>query len=290
MKANKRTDHFPHMLNLPALLILLSLLLVPLITLLLTSFQSGILSGKNEFVGLRNYIYILTHRRYLQMVFTTLVYCSGTVTLSYLLGVGGALILDQYFPGRSLARVLFLIPWAVSISVTSLIWSWILDWQFGIVNVAMQRMGLAPVGWLFMRGWSMVSVIFVTSWRDSPFICLTVLAALQNIPPQLYDAGKIDGAGGWSLFWNITVPQLRSITGVVVLMLCIWAFRRISYVLMLTGGGPSNTTQTLVLGIHDDAFSAFEFGRSSALSVLMTIFASIYVVFYMRHTKTTEVV
>jgi multiple sugar transport system permease protein len=278
----------------PTIVMVLLFLAYPLFRLFVLSFESGELISLSEgsaFVGLEHYIYILTHERFLGQLVATLLYTVGTVLGSYLVGFAGALLLNQAFWGRNVARVVVLTPWAVSVTVTCLIWIWILDTQFGALNAVLTETGLVTsrIGWLHTRGWAMFSVVLVTTWRTAPFSALMLLAGLQSIPTYLYDAARIDGSGPIRSFFSITIPQLRSVSSTVVLILSIWAFRRIGYVLMLTGGGPSRTTETLVLGIHGEAFGSFEFGRASALSILMVIVTLVYVSIYVRVMKTTEV-
>ena len=289
-----RIDYFPYLLFAPVLVILLVFFAFPMIRLLMLSVQSGKILRINEvnkFVGFKHFIYIFTHSRYLNQFYHTLVYVIGCVVGSYVLGLATALLLNESFRGRTAARVLVVMPWAISLTVTCLSWIWIMDFQWGILNVMLQEIGIIkePIGWLHKRQWAMFSVILVTTWRTYPFTGLMLLAGLQNIPNYLYDAAEIDGAGAFRKFWYVTIPQLRSVSNVVLLILSIWSLRRISYVMMLTGGGPNRATEVLALGIYDTAFKGFEFGRASALSVVMVFITILYVLFYLKVTGKTEI-
>ena len=292
--AGHKTDYFPYLLFAPVLIVLLAFFAFPMIRLLLLSVQSGRILRINEvdnFVGFKHYVHIFTHSQYLNQFYHTLVYIIGCVVGSYTLGLATAILLNESYRGRSVTRVLVVLPWAVALTVTCLSWIWILDFQFGILNVVLQETGLIKerIGWLHDRTWAMFSVVLVTTWRTYPFTGLMLLAGLQNIPNYLYDAAEIDGAGTLRKFWYVTLPQLRSVSNVVLLILSIWSLRRISYVMMLTGGGPSRATETLALGIYDTAFKSFEFGRASALGVVMVFITIIYVIFYLKVTRKTEI-
>ena len=182
-----RFDVFPYLLLVPTVVVVAVFLAYPLVRLLTLSFEEGKLTRLAEeatFVGLRHYIYILTDIRFLYQLVNTIIYTVGTVFGSYLVGMAGALLLDARFIGRNIVRVIVLTPWAVSVTVTCLIWMWILDTQFGILNAALMELGITEtrIGWLHTKGWAMFSVILVTTWRTAPFACLMILAGLQSIP------------------------------------------------------------------------------------------------------------
>jgi multiple sugar transport system permease protein len=200
----------------------------------------------------------------------TLVFTLGSVGLELLLGIGVALVMHARFRGRGLFRTAVLVPWAVPTVVAGMMWAWIYNDQYGVLNHLLAGTGLIDghVAWLGMQETAMLSLIFADVWKTTPFMALLLLAGLQMIPEELYEAARVDGAGRFARFFKITLPLLGPTILVALLFRAMDAFRVFDLVFVLTGGGPGNSTETMSLYAYKYLFSYLEFGRGSALAVI----------------------
>jgi len=203
--------------------------------------------------------------------------------------VYGDLILspmDGYsdLPFRSLARSLILFPYFVSTVVAVLVWRWLFNDLYGLANHLLMLGGLIdmPVDWLGRMPNAMLSVIVIGAWKYFPFVVIAVLARLQTIPEQLYEAATIDGAGPVGRFFDVTLPQLREVLAVVILLRAIWDFKEFDLIYLLTGGGPLNHTRTLPLAVYQEAFGLNRMGMASATAVLMMLVMLVFMLTYLR--------
>jgi len=174
-------------------------------------------------------------------------------------------------------------PWPVPYVVTCLVWIWMYDLRFGVVNDILLRLGFITekVGWLADPAFAMFSVLVTTVWKEFPFATIMILAGLQNIPQEQYDQARVDGANLIQIFRNVVLPGLRSVTVIVLLLLIIWIFKRFTFIYIMTGGGPSRSTETLIIRTYNEAFDFLEFGKASALGVVMLIVVFIFTLIYL---------
>ncbi|MBM3561164.1 MAG: sugar ABC transporter permease [Alphaproteobacteria bacterium] len=242
------------------------------------------ISQRSRFVGFDNYLAIATDAEFWSSLANTFIWTGGTLTLQIVLGVAAALVLHQRLPLRSLARALVLFPYLLPMVVAVLIWRWVFNDLYGILNHLFIGWGLIqrPIDWLGSMPNAMISLILVGAWKYFPFVVIAVLARLQTIPEALYEAAKMDGAGPWSRFWDITMPQLRSVLVVVTLLRAIWDFKEFDLIFLLTGGGPVSETQTLPLLVYKSAFALFNLGMASAVAVVMLIIMLAFMLLYLR--------
>ncbi|WJY21136.1 sugar ABC transporter permease [Fontisubflavum oceani] len=241
---------------------------------------------EGEFVGVDNYIQLFTEPAFWQSLWTTLIWTVGTLSLQIVFGVGLALLLHQNLWFRSLARSLVLFPYFVSTVVAVLVWRWLFNDLYGAVNHGLMQLGITdmPVDWLGSMPNAMIGVILVGAWKYFPFVVIAVLARLQTIPDHLYEAAKIDGAGPISRFWDVTLPQLRSVLVVIILLRAIWDFKEFDLIFLLTGGGPVTSTQTLPLLVYQEAFALNNMGQAAAYSVGMMLVMLVFMLIYIRRT------
>jgi multiple sugar transport system permease protein len=185
---------------------------------------------------------------------------------------------------RALARSLVLFPYFVSTVVAVLVWRWLFNDLYGILNhlLVWLRLVRMPIDWLGQMPNAMISVILVGAWKYFPFVVIAVLARLQTIPEPLYEAAKIDGAGPLARFFDVTLPQLREVLIVVVLLRAIWDFKEFDLIYLLTGGGPIISTQTIPLLVYKYAFGLNEMGRASAYAVTMMAIMLAFMLLYLR--------
>lgn len=272
-------------LVLPALLLLATLTLYPVAYgIWISLFSKHSFFPEQSFVGLANYVAIALDEEFWRSLRLGLVYSLSTIALQLVLGVGAALILHQSFPGRGLVRALTIFPYVVPTVIAVVIWKWLLNAQFGLVNHALEAAGLigAPISWMG-REWIMVSLILVSVWQFFPFVVLAVLARLQTIPPELYEAAKVDGANALRRFLHVTLPQLASVLFVVVLLRSIWMFTKFDTPwLMIQGGGAENYIRTMPVYTYQRTFAWYEAGRGSAMAVIMFLMLVAAAALYFR--------
>lgn len=268
----------------PTVLILTAVIVYPLISAIYLSFFSIYTPTlKGSFVGLANYATILTAPRFWFALWTTILWTVGTLFLQVVFGVGMAMLLNQNIIFRSLARSLVLFPYFVSTVVAVLIWKWLFNDLYGILNHILMQVGLIsmPVDYLGVMPNTMISVIAVGAWKFFPFVVIAVLARLQTIPEHLYEAAKIDGAGAVGRFFDVTLPQLREVLSIVILLRIIWDFKEFDLIYLLSGGGPVDSTRTLPLIVYQEAFGLNRMGMAATYAVAMMIVMLVFMVVYL---------
>jgi ABC-type sugar transport system permease subunit len=218
-----RTDMLPYLLLTPSILLIVLIVLYPMVTALLYSFQNGSLLASGSFVGLQNYLATFSDPEFQYSVFFSAIFAIFGVAGSYLLGLGLALLLVKNFPLRGLFRVLLIIPWILSSIVTIVVWRWMIQDQHGTINVVLSWFHLGPIFFLSDTHWAVVSVIVIKIWRSFPFMMISLIAALQTIDVSLYEAARIDGAGRWACFRSVTFPGIRNISIILWILMTIWS-------------------------------------------------------------------
>jgi multiple sugar transport system permease protein len=253
----------------PAVLFVAAIALLPILFTFELSFRRQLpIFGISEFVGLENYRFLLEDARFWNALATSAYFLAVSVPLELGLGLGFALLLQRTFPGRGLARALVLIPWAVPSVVTARFWEWIFNADFGVLNYLLG----VRINWLGDPFWALHAAILADVWKTTPFVVLLLLAGLQVIPEDLYRAARIDGANAWQLFRHVTLPLLAPVLLLVLLFRSMDAARIFDLLFVLTGGGPANTTETLVVYAYKLLYRTLQFGYGSALSVATFLF------------------
>ncbi|PZN96270.1 MAG: sugar ABC transporter permease [Alphaproteobacteria bacterium] len=259
----------------PVVLVLGTVIAYPLFAAIaLSAFAVDTPTLRSRFVGLGNYAELLgADGRFWPALGVTLVWTAATLALQIVIGVAMALLLNRDLWLRSLARSLVLFPYFVSTVVAVLVWRWLFNDMFGLANQLLMKIGViaAPLDWLGTMPSALLSVIVVGAWKFFPFVVIAVLARLQTIPESLYDAARLDGAGAWSRFRDVTLPQIGEVLGIVVLLRAIWDFKEFDLVYLLTGGGPVDATRTLPLIVYQEAFGLNRMGMAAAYAVAMMI-------------------
>jgi multiple sugar transport system permease protein len=273
------------LLVLPALALLCALTVYPVAYgVWISFFNKHSFFPEQSFVGLANYSAVFADEEFWRSLYLGLVYSLSTIALQLILGVGAALILNEAFAGRGFVRAVAIFPYVVPTVVAVIIWKWLLNSQFGLVN---HLLGV-PVSWMG-RDWIMVSLILVSVWQFFPFVLLAVLARLQSIPPELYEAAKVDGAGPINRFLHVTLPQLAGVLFVVVLLRSIWMFTKFDTPwLMIQGGGAETYIRTLPVYTYLRTFGYYEAGRGSAMAVLMFLLLAAAAALYFRYWRREE--
>jgi multiple sugar transport system permease protein len=254
---------------LPVLLVLFGIGLLPILFTLVLSFRRQMpIFDISEYVGLAQYQFMLGDSRFWRAMLHTLYFVLLAVSIELLLGLGIALLLNQRFPGRGLARALVLVPWAVPSVVTARFWAWILNGDFGVFNYLFHT----KVNWLGDPKWALNAAVLADVWKSTPFVVLLLLAGLQVIPEDLYRAARVDGANHWQTLRYVTLPLLLPVILLVLLFRTMDAARVFDLIFVLTGGGPANTSETLVVYAYKLLYRTLQFGYGSALAVATFVF------------------
>jgi multiple sugar transport system permease protein len=298
-KTKRRGERLqPYLLSAPALVIVALLFLFPSIYNVILAFQK--LSpyeapGDAEWVGLQNFENVLTDPQFGAAAFNTVFWLTlVTVVLRLLFGLALAVALHSPVLGRwklrGVARTMALIPWMVPPVVAIAAWKWILDGNSGILNQTLESLGIIDEGIPFLAQTSTVwwCIIAIVVWRELPFVVMVLLAGLQSIPDEQYEAASLDGAGWWKSLMNVTVPNLRPVLTVVVLVTVIATFNNFVYVWLTTGGGPGTFTAVLATELYSTAFFANDLGGAAAIGLIMTAIMAVFAVIYMRVTSKEE--
>jgi multiple sugar transport system permease protein len=242
-----------------------------------------ILNLSNVSPTLENYVSMMYSPLFWRALRASAVYTASVTGVSFLIGLGTALLLNKRFRGRKLARSLVVLPWAIPAAITGMIWMWIFEAQFGVANFMLKKVFSVPsVRWLFSPTTALGAVITVSIWKNYPFFTLMLLAGLQTIPGELYEAAEVDGASIFRQFASVTLPALRPVIAVSVILSTLWAFRHFDIIYVMTGGGPARRTETLAVQIYQESFKFFNVGYASALGVISLIVSITVVVVFMR--------
>jgi multiple sugar transport system permease protein len=272
--------------TLPAVLLLWVILFAPLAYVLYSSVHFNV--GRSaSFAGLSHYQRFLEDPYFWNALRNTVAFTLGSVVLHVLLGVGVALLLAQRIKGRTAFRIVGLVPWMFSSVVVATLWRWMYHPQFGVINDILSRLGLrelAQMAWLGEIAFALPAVILTNAWRGFPFVMVMVLAGLQAIPREQYEAASVDGASGWSLFRYVTLPQLRFILAVSIVLDTIWTFKYFDLVQVMTEGGPANSTEVLTTLVYRNAFEFLEVEYASAVAVFMFLVLLVFTLLYARLT------
>jgi multiple sugar transport system permease protein len=265
----------PWLLLAPALLAVALVVLVPVAQTVWLSLHEAVLTRPRHrpFVGLANYAALFGDALFWESLRNSFVWVAAAVGLQFTLGFAAALLLNRSFWWRSAARALVVVPWALPSVIIGLTWTWMLDFNLGILNELGMRSGLLaePVAWLARPDTAMPAVILALTWQGFPFFAVTILAGLQAIPRELYEAAHVDGASRWQAFRHVTLPGLAGVIATALLLRMIWVANSLDVILVMTGGGPGTATHTLPLYAFLKAWSGLDFGYGSALAVMLTL-------------------
>jgi multiple sugar transport system permease protein len=275
---------FAAVLLLPGLALLAAIVLYPLIAALVTAFfkQSLVLPGRS-FVGFENVSEVLS-ADFWRLFRQTMTFAVGATVGPFVIGFGLALALNTGIRGQRVLRGVLLIPWLVPGVVVSFLWMWIFNGNYGVANGVLEALGIidAPEAWLARPGTAMAALIIAKTWASFAWIMVMMLAGLQTVPKELHEAGEVDGAGRIRRFQAITVPHLRGLIGIVLLLEFIWNFQHFDIIYVMTGGGPAGTTSTFATAVYETAFRGLDLGKASAIGLLWMVLLLAVVAVYVR--------
>jgi multiple sugar transport system permease protein len=274
----------PYFLAAPVAVYISAILLFPILQGIYTSFtHTELLSGiPPTFAGLANYQRMFADAAFWHSVRTTVQYTVLVVTTVMGTALLTALLMNNRFHGRTVARGIITLPWAFPEVAAVLIWTWMFSQQFGVLNVVARWLLPFPenLPWLTDPNMAMGSVVFMTIWKLFPFYSLVLLTSLQAVQQELYEAAKIDGAGPLAAFRHITLPGISPTLGIMTLLITIWSFRRFTSIFLLTGGGPASATETIVIRVYNTAFRFYDLSYGATIGVAGLVLSLIITVLY----------
>ncbi|WP_454858559.1 carbohydrate ABC transporter permease [Promicromonospora soli] len=268
----------------PTLALMFVLMIIPVVLVVGYSFMDNvILNSTPEFVGIDNFVTVLTDSVFRTAIGNTLFFTVGSVAAHLVIGLCFAMLLNSPLIGnipRAIFRALYILPWLFTAAVIAVLWRMLLA-PNGVINYLLST----DVEWLASPALALGTVTFINIWAGYPFFMVSLLAGLQGVPAQLHEAATVDGANGWQRFWNVTIPQLRPIIISLTLLDLIWTSQQFALIWMTTGGGPVNVTEMLSTYTYKLAFSRYEFSLASTSAVLVLLMSMVLAFFYVRHQK-----
>lgn len=256
----------------PSALLIFGMLAYPLSTVLIYSLQErNLLESTGTWIGFANYAQVFSDPLFWQSLRVSVLWTIGAVIVSAIVGLGTSLLLQEHFPFRSLARSFALFPYIVPSIVVILVFRYLFNDGYGMVNYVLELVGLERQAWLVYPTTSLIAVILIGSWKFYPLFIITLLGRLQMIPSSLYEAARMDGANYFQSFRYVTWPAILPLFMLTLLLRTIWTFNTFDIVYLMNGGGPLNSTLTLPLMVHKVGFSTYDLGYSSAIATIMVL-------------------
>ena len=283
----------PLLLLSPALVLLLGIVAYPIGRAIWLSFHRLEIfrPDLSQYVALDNYRGLLQDPVIRIALQNSVVWVVGVVLFQFLGGMVGALILNRRFPGRAIVRGLALIPWATPSVLVALMWTWMLDGNYGLINDLLVKAGVLSrfQPWLAQPWSALPAVILADVWQGIPFFAVMLLAALQAIPEDLFEAARIDGASAWRVFLHVTLPLLLPTILITTMLRMIWTANYMDLIMIMTGGGPGYSSLTVPLHAYYMAYKRLDFGYGSTIAIVQVAILAGAIVFYLRQLRKNEV-
>lgn len=280
MKGSTKLNLFAYTLVLPVVLLIVGLVGYPFFFAIWISFTNAVIGNAGQFVGFANFQFHMRNPAFVASIWNTITIVLISDALKLLIGLGLALLVHQALPARGLYRSFLMLPWAMPAFVAYLTWRVLYQPIGGGINLILTQTGIYTpiVDWLGQRSTAMGSVITASVWRGFPFWFISILAALQSVPQDLYDAAKVDGANAWQRFWSVTAPGIKQVVIVTTLLSSIWTANGFEHVWLLTAGGPSDATMVFPVLAYF-GMQTQQIGQAAAVSVFMLPVLAILVIF-----------
>lgn len=279
---------FVLMLLLPSISLISLIYIYPMVTGIMYSLRDGTLLQPGGFVGIDNYLRIARSSDFTSALVFSALFALFSVLGSYTIGLTLALLLNLDVPARGFFRVALLLPWIIPSIVSIVSWRWMIGDQNGLVNVILSWINIGPIYFLSSENWAIFSVIMVKIWRSYPFMMLSILAALQAISLELYEAAAIDGASRWQSFLHITMPHLKNLSIVLWILMTIWSVNDFDTPWLLTQGGPSRATENLIVMAYRTTFGANQVGMGSAVAFITMLLLMVLATMMLRRQREAE--
>lgn len=292
-KRKRKINLVPYGFLSPTILLIVVLMLIPIVMVIWYSLMDNVITKKNpKFVGFSNYAEVLGSEGFRTAILNTVFFTTVSVAAHLVLGLIFAMLLNTRFLKsftKAIFRVIYVMPWLFTVAIIAILWRLLLS-PNGIVNFLVMELGLSStsIEWLASRDTALLAVTFINIWAGYPFFMVSLLAGLQGIPKDLYEAARVDGANPVQQFMNITLPQLRPIIISMALLDLIWTSQQFALIWMTTGGGPINSTEMLSTFTYKLAFSEYNFSMAAASAVVILAFSMVLAFFYVRYQKARD--
>jgi multiple sugar transport system permease protein len=280
-----RDDKLALSLIIPSAIIIFGVMLFPMIYSLFMSLSKiDFENNTMKFVGLSNYLFLFQDANFISSILTTLYFAVITVFFEIVLGICMALVLNKDFKGCGFLRGVMILPWALPSVVNAVMWKWIFNANYGALNALLSQLHIISHYhvWLGQPFSALVCVIYANVWKETPYVVLLTLAALSNISGELYEAARVDGSSAWHSFWKLTLPLLKPILTVLLISKTIWALQTFDLPYILTGGGPSNSTELISLYIQKTALMFTQFGYGASMSYVLMLVTFVLCMMYIK--------
>ncbi|WP_310830201.1 carbohydrate ABC transporter permease [Paenibacillus pedocola] len=278
----------PVLFTLPAMIPFILFWLAPLLYVLYLSLTEwDFMSPDKTFVGLQNYADLFSNPAFYKALRVTVLFCAGSVLPVISIGLGLALLMNGKLGGSALYQALLFSPWVTPTVAVSIVWSWIYEPDVGLANTVLNSLGLESIGWLQDPKWALIGVLLVTIWKSVGWAMIFYLVALRNVPSDLLEAGELDGASALQKFFRITLPLISPTTLFLFVVQIIQALQAYDQINVLTQGGPSGSTRTLLYLYYQSAFESFQIGEASAVAVVLVFICMLLSVFSLGVSKRT---
>lgn len=280
----------PYLYLSPTIILMIVLMLIPIVMVISYSVMNNVIMNKNPiYIGLGNYKTILTDEVFHTTIYNTFFFTVGSVVMHMVIGLLFAMLLNSRLfstATKSFFRVIYILPWVFTAAIIAILWRLLLN-PNGIINYFLTQAGIihTKVEWLGSRDTALYALTFINIWSGYPFYMISLLAGLQGISQDLYEAAEVDGANAYHQFISITIPQLKPIILSMAMLDCIWTMQQFPLVWMTTGGGPIHATEMLSTYTYKLAFSKYEFSLASASAVIILIFSMVLASVYVRRQK-----
>jgi multiple sugar transport system permease protein len=276
-----------YFMTMPATLLILVISIYPLLNGILLSFQNRNIMKPNDrkFIGLENFINLIgKDREFYSVLGYSFIYTFSVVILSYLLGFVLAMLLKGKLRGRGIYRTILLLPWVVAPTIAAVNWAWLLNDQIGFINKVLMSLHVVKRPLLFLADQELarMTVIVTGTWRSFPFMMIAIMAGLQSIPKELYESAYVDGAGFFRSLFSITVPMIRGVSSICLILMFLWTFNNFENIYLLTLGGPNDKTYVLPILTYFTAFFRSKLSYASAIAVVMLVFLLIFSLINLR--------
>ena len=282
-----RKKYLPYLFIMPAVIFMLLIVAYPILLTFKSSLFHEVLIRPwegVEFIGMDNFVSLVKNQEFWSSLKRTTIWTVSSVLGKTLIGLSIALLLNQKFKFRGFYRTLILIPWVTPQVVSAIIWRWVYNGEYGMLNYVLMKLGLINTGvsWLGHKTTAFIAAVINDMWIGIPFMIVVFLSGLQGIPDELYEAAKVDGANRLQRLFKITLPQLKPVFLTATILSIIWTFNSFNIIWVLTKGGPVNATETLVIKTYKEAFGKFDIGMGSTYAVTTFILLMIFSLFYWR--------
>ena len=270
---------------LPAVLVMAIVIGYPLVYTVVMGFQKDQnFTTSRTFAGFDNYKILLQSEKFWDITKNTFVWTIFSTFFAFVLGFGSALVIHREFFGRGVVRGILLIPWVISLVAAAYVWRWLFHSDYGLISGMLMRWGWIDDQIIFLDSttWAMPSLIVANVWKEFPFVMIMMLAGLQTVPEQLLRAARIDGANSWNQFLHVTIPQVKSVMTITLLLLFVTNLNSFGLPYIMTGGGPAGATNIWIVEIYNIAFKNVRYGLASAFSVILFIFMLTIGYFYVK--------